>query len=339
MHGALAASTRVNYAAIQQRFRAWCAEEDRAFAPFQAVDVIDWLAHEGTRVDKSLAARTLGVYRSAISTLHEESAWAHLPNPATEDPRVSRLLEGIKKSRRAVHFADEKAKPAERGLDLTPAVLGELAATAGRADAPRQAMLWAVVCLGTFGLLRVNELLGTTVHPERRLRVSQIRFCRTKACIPALFPPDGSAATPDHLELDLYATKADQLGNNPAHQIAAPLAVAAVWRWALVRRNLARTSPASATDWMFAVPGESPVTLAQVVTYLQDALEALGHGRPHITGKAFRRGGASALVVSNAPAAAAAAAGRWKGLGMPHVYASAEAKRQQQLEISRAMGR
>jgi hypothetical protein len=81
------------------------------------------------------------------------------------------------------------------------------------------------------------------------------------------------------------------------------------------------------------------VTLRQVTDYLKDTLESLGHGRPHITGKAFRRGGASALVASNTPAAAAAAAGRWKSLAMPLVYANHAAKQSQALEISRAMGR
>ena len=73
--------------------------------------MVDWLAHEATRDDKELAARSLGVYRSALSTMHEESAWAHLPNPITADPRVARLLEGVKKARRSVHFEAARAAP------------------------------------------------------------------------------------------------------------------------------------------------------------------------------------------------------------------------------------
>lgn len=281
------------------------------------------------------------MFRSALSTMHEESVWAHLPNPITSDPRVGRLLTGVAKSRRAVHFADErqKAEP-ERSLDLTPALLAELAPLASRSDSPRLAMHWAAACLGTFGLLRLNELLGSAAHPERVLRTSQLKFCRTAACIPAMLPPQGLAATPDHLELNLLDTKADQLGANPPLRVATPLAVEAVWRWMLARRNLHRASPSpgNVPQYIFALPGEDPLTLRTLVRFLQDCLEKAGHGRPRITGKAFRRGGASAVVAANLPASVAAAAGRWASPHMPLVYASQEAKQRQALEISRAMG-
>ena len=153
------------------------------------------------------------------------------------------------------------------------------------------------------------------------------------------------ASTPDHFVVQLFDTKADQHGTNPPHAVAAPLAVAAMWRWMIARRSLARTAAASSSsgttpDFLFALPGTSAIALPQVVTYLQDLLESRGHGRPHITGKSFRRGGASDLVAANVPADAAAAAGRWKSAAMPLVYANRVAKQSQSLEISRrAMGR
>ncbi|MDR3418632.1 MAG: hypothetical protein P4L83_20870, partial [Nevskia sp.] len=236
--------------------------------------MLDWLAHEATRLDKQLAARTLGVYRSAISTWHEESDWAHLPNPVTSDPRVGRLLEGVKKTRRAVHFDEVRSATAQPTLDLTPQMLREMALHAARADSSRLAMLWAAVCLGTFGLLRMNELLGSPQHPERALRVAQVRFCRTPAGLPAPFPPEGSASTPDHFVVDLLATKglADQHGANAPLSVAAPLAVTAMWRWSIARRSLAKSTPGAGTapEYLFALPGEKSVTLRQITDYLKD---------------------------------------------------------------------
>lgn len=338
IHAAISDSTRANYAAPQRMYREWCVANQRSALPVTPVNLADWLAHEGSRMDKSRSARTIGVYRSAVSTLHEESecTWAANPNPVL-DPRVGRLMKGIGNVKSQVDIAARAKKRAGGTIDLTPAILADLEPHAGMSDRPRDAMLWAVACLGTFGLLRLNELLGSTAHPERVLAPDQVRFCRTASGITAIFPPEGSSDTPDHLELHLGATKADQAGKNPPVRIAARMAVQAMWRWMIVRRAMIRTSGPS--QFLFAVPGQAPIQLKAVVSFLQEWFAHQGHGRPRITGKCFRRGGASALVAGNVPEAAAAAAGRWRAPAMVQLYASRESKREQAIAISRAMGR
>jgi len=58
---------------------------------------------------------------------------------------------------------------------------------------------------------------------------------------------------------------------------------------------------------------------------------------PQLTGKAFRRGGASAMLRSGASIPDIMAAGRWKTPAMVGVYANAEAKRARAAAASRAL--
>lgn len=336
IHAAISDATRDNYAGPQRLYREWCEANERQPLPVTPVNLADWLAHESCRTDKYRAARTIGVYRSAISAMHEESHWAGGPSPV-DDPRVQRLMQGIVNVKNRVDVAARAKKRADGTIDLTPAILADLEPHAGLTDQPRDAMMWAAICLGTFGLLRPSEFLGSAAHPERALSPDQIRFCRTASGIKAEFPPEGSSDTPDHFELHLGATKADQAGKNPPVRIAARIAVQAMWRWMIARRAMIRAS--SPSKCLFATPGSGPISMKDIAEFLRDWFARAGLGRPPISGRAFRRGGASALVEGNVPAADAAAAGRWRTPAMVQLYASREAKRAQALTISRAMGR
>ena len=105
-----------------------------------------------------------------------------------------------------------------------------------------------------------------------------------------------------------------------------------MWKWFCLRSSLGATSPA-----LFSLPNGEYLTEAMVISHIQDGLEKLGRGRPKITGKGFRRGGASTLIGNNVPRVEAAAAGGWKSLAMLDTYANAASKQKRALMVSRNM--
>ena len=66
---AISESTRRNYAASQARFTSFCRARGRGPLPIDSDLLVQWLASES---ETGKMARTIGTYRSAISTMHEE---------------------------------------------------------------------------------------------------------------------------------------------------------------------------------------------------------------------------------------------------------------------------
>jgi hypothetical protein len=248
--------------------------------------------------------------------------------------RVARVLDGIKRSLASRDQAIRETKA--RALDLTPAILGRLAPIILRDDAG-STMCWAAANLGTYGVLRIGELLTSKAHPERALKEDRVLF-RNEANQAVHYLPCADeideSEYPHHFRLDIGMTKT---GIAAPRFVAARPAVEAMWRWIHVRRDLARKRGTTAVTDLFRMPGEAPLTLKSLTGFLQDQLESLGLGRPQLTGKAFRRGGASSLVAGNVPRRDAANAGGWASTAMLEVYASDEAKERRAIAVSRAM--
>lgn len=329
IQSAICANTRRTYLSAQTHYRAYCAERGIHPLPVTADHMLAWLACEAASKSPRRTGRTIGSFRSAISTLHAESAWGGQPNPVN-DPRVTRFIRGVISSKRTEDAAAQQQKT--DSIDITPDLLGEMEAFAITDASHAQIMCWAAACTGTFALLRPNELLGSTQNPERVLQLSQITLFRAGAGNQQQrYPPNGDAAG-CHFTIALGATKADQAGRNKPKVVAARPAVQAIWRWLQLRHKVGVDSPA-----LFCLPHCIPLTHAQLRTYLQDVLESMGRGRPHISGKAFRRGGASGLLAAGEQREDAAALGHWKNERMLEIYANTLAKEKRQIEISRRM--
>jgi hypothetical protein len=116
--------------------------------------------------------------------------------------------------------------------------------------------------------------------------------------------------------------------------IAAPQAVEALTRWAQTRSALAISSP-----FFFADVHGKALAEAPLLRILRTALADLGRGDAVISGKSFRRGGASALIAQGLSNAEAAEVGGWASARMLDTYASAEAKRARLVKNSRRMAR
>lgn len=293
---------------------------------------MNWFASVAESSDTH--SSTIRTYRSALSLLHHESPHCHLPNPL-ESEALGRLLKGIAREKRSCEKRAREDRVAAT-VEITPQEIIELEPIA-RGDSPFAIAKWAAITLGTFGLLRIGELLGQR-DGTRVLRAADIRFyLDPHARHEAGFLPHASAiplhALPDHFTVDLGPTKADQLGKNPPLGVAARPAVAAMWRWIHTRRDAGADCP----ELWRSSSRHATLALSDLVSYLQDWYESLNRGRPHITGKAFRRGGASGLVSAGVPRADAAAAGRWRAQAMVETYANQQSKQQRALLISRSM--
>lgn len=328
---AISDNTRRTYAAPIAAYVAYCAARAIPPLPASASVLAEWLtslAEAG-----HLRARTIGTYRSAISTYHAESAWGHLPGP-TESPMIQRVMKGITVKLRAADAAARAALPPT--TDLTPALLADIEATA-RGDTPASIMRWAAACTYTYGLFRSSELLGSPQHRERAITAAQVTFYMlADSDRRALLLPVGTDVTayaaPDRFAIRLGATKTDAAGSAPPRVIAAPPAVNALWRWFHARRDEGAAGPL-----LFHARGESPLQMPQLLDYLELHRAAAGAGDGRLTGKTFRRGGASALVAGNVPRADAAAAGGWRSESMLEVYANQAAKNQRAIAVSRSM--
>jgi hypothetical protein len=348
IQAAISPATRASYRRPQERYIAFieARDDDTGALPVTVERLTAWLSHEavGEGRSKPLSARSIGVYRSAISTLHEESAYNHLPNPA-QHPVVTRFMKGVVRVKRKEENVERATTSASDSIELTPAIIREIEPHATQDIDQRDMPKWAAACMGVFGLLRPNEFLGSPAHPERRMRVSQIKFHTRSGIevpVPAAGSPAAADAPPHHFAIALGGTKADPLGTNPDHIVAARPAVVSLWRWMIERAAADRRSVAlgfESDPWLFNLPRDRTLTLPSLVRFLQDWLEAMGHGRPKIAGRAFRRGGASGMVAAGASRPDTMAAGRWRSAAMVDVYTNRAAKRQALITASERLGR
>lgn len=315
-------NTRRTYAKPQASFRTFCARAGVPALPVTEANLANFLAHLATQT--KLLPATIKTYRSAINTMHAESEFGTLPG-AAESAVVNRVIKGIARERTAV----EKAARAARRptTDLTPDLLATLAPCATD-SAPQAIMLWAAVCTGTHGTLRVSELIGSSQNPERALRPEQIVFRdAARRVVPHVGASTG-VATPASFDIRLRETKTDQMALfDQTATVAAPIAVSALWRWVALRRADCPT--------LF----EQRLKFPAIGEYLRSLCEKAGLGRPHFSGKCFRRGGASGALASGASREDIAAAGRWKSHAMIDLYANSAAKEARALKLSAALGR
>lgn len=259
------------------------------------------------------------------------------PNP-WGSARIHRLLSGV--TRTAPRHAGGGPT-----LAITPDLLARLVRdvpSALIAPDTRSRMRYAAVMTAAHAGLRPSELLGSAVHRERALLVTDIAFYETPASTRAmpLLPPHTSAdhtVLPDRFEITLGVSKADQAGDNPPIPIAAPLAVRALWVWLHVRREAFGEADAR----VFIERTLSRIVglgIRPLCTHIADALDLAGIPHPRITGKAFRRGCASALTAAGVATSVIAATLRHRTLSMQDRYSDAASKAARVLAASRAIG-
>lgn len=347
MRQAVTDSTRRTYAAPLLAYRHYCTQRGLDAEPLAATPEAagDWLAE--LALGGRISAATLRTYRSALSTAWEE-AGGRGSNPL-QDPFVERLVRGASKLLLTRDLAARAAR--QITLELTPSVIAQflpfvleassVAATTEGSASPSlvpAACSWAATCLGVFGLLRPNEFLWVGQGQSAALTASAITFRvspRHEAEQGLL--PRGVAVTaesiPDRFEVALGATKADPLARNGRLVIAARLAVEALWRWMHARRDAGHTPHAP----LFVLANGHALASRVLLNQVGAWYTRLTGATAKLTGRAFRRGGASAMLSSGASIPDIMAAGRWKTPAMVGVYSSREAKWVHAAAASRAL--
>lgn len=337
---AISANTARTYAKAVERYQIFCAAQgwDPSPAAVTAVTAAEFIAALGK--EGRLCARTICVHRSAVSTWRLQATLADGPNPL-QSVAVERVIKGIARERQPIEAAAQQRRTPT--IEVTPALLAAiqpwLLPRPPRGGTPQQLMVWAAANVATYALLRPSELLGSPQHPDRALLASQITFYMTRGSdhVGELGPFGVDPTTlplPDHFTIALGPTKADQQGLNPPIAVAAQPAVHALWLWMHARRD---RGPGADHPQLFSNPGFGPLRLFELTAAIADACVESGRERPHITGRAFRRGGASGLMAGGAARPAIRAAGRWRSDAMGEIYASRQSKAERALEASRAM--
>jgi hypothetical protein len=244
-----------------------------------------------------------------------EQTLSNRGNPL-ESMVVSRLMIGIKK----VFAQKEVQEKRDRVVtqSLTPSLLRALRPYLLPLESTSdQRMQWAAMSLAVAGLLRPSEFVGS-FNLDRSLRFDQ---CAFKGA-----PPGASGELATSLELDLGITKADPYGANPPHVIRDREAIVALWNW-IEERSAMRDE--STTIFACPMREDGPpikLSIARLNRSLESAAIRGGYGPMKFTGRCFRRGGASGLMLQGASPQTIAARGRWKTQGMVEVYADAQAK-------------
>jgi len=287
----LATGTQRTYSAAEVAYRDFC--ESRGWlrdAPIRADSVAEWLT--SLAAHGQLNSSTIAVYKSALRTAAEMEApfGSPTPNPL-DDPKIKRLLAGIAADRAELEQQHRREQP--QGAPLTFDILQELAERyAGDA---RSRMHFAALTLAVASAARPSEIFGSSQHPDRALRARQIRFYADAAGRVELTPSTDSAdAVPHHLELELDVSKTDQQREGTLKVISAASAVTAMWTHCCEHG-------ASGEQPLFSMGGNQLTANAALVR-LKRELTATGQSElaDGLTGRSFRRGGASAVSATGA---------------------------------------
>ena len=301
----------------------------------------EWVA--SLVVEGRLTSGTVKMYRSALSTLWEEST-ARGDNPF-QSRQMGRLVRGAAREL----LCHDTAVRKDRGeqVSLTPDLLIAIGARINASshtfgeDSPELCMMYAAACMGVCGLLRPNEFVGAYSLAGRALTASAVTWYAAPGVHVAtdLLPRAhrvGDYARPDRFALSLGATKADQLAKNPPLVIGAGFAVWALWQWMHIRRAAGH----SPHDPLFIYHAGRPLSCSALLAWLtaQLADARLLPAGTVLKGRSFRRGGASAMLEAGADISSIMTQGRWKSAAMVDTYSDAASKRARALLESRAMG-
>ena len=275
----------------------------------------NWL--EEIARDGRLASSTIATYRAAASTWCRERGMAG--ESPFDDFGVARVMKGIERRPRT-----RGARGVSReSFAVTTGVLAEIAPVAQSqcGDVTKHAC-WAAAQLGVYGVLRPSEILGSKVHPQRGLKVGQIKAGHATSGAPTL-------------EFHIGASKTDQLGVAPegARVISAKDAREAIEAWTKRRAGLS-----SRTDHLFVDGQGAPLTSATLTSQVARWIAESRSGEsPHVTGKSFRRGGANTLAAAGAPLQDVQAAGGWRSLQALEHYVTANTRRERAIAIGASM--
>jgi integrase len=274
------------------------------------------------RINAGLAATTVENYASALHWHHVQRSGPGLRGPLplakAEAPYFQAVIQGALRL--------QGPSTAHKSLELIPTHIEAMYKMLPRYPPDRHLMLLASASLAVYGGLRPGEVLGSTTHPERRLRTDQLTFFSDRSGLCVLDPTAATAASqsvaasrsPVRCDILLHKSKTDQGGKGVTKVVAAPSAVDVAWRW---RRRHAMLY--GNTQEVFLLrEASTPISWeTDVRPFLVEQLGAIGVPVAHLTAKCFRRGFASAMLEAGAEAADWQASAAWAGRSHEHYEA------------------
>lgn len=306
-------------------YEQYCQRRSRVPHPIRADYAADWLS--------SLAAAgqhkssTLAGYKSALHTAFEQARTFDdtRANPM-DHPNFRRLLEGIARAKAPQEQAARQQALHTTADPLTFDIVKQLRELHRDSDA-RESMLFAATALAVAGVLRPSELLGSSKLPDRALRLRQLTLLNGEGQPIRL----QSSQLPAAARLHLQVSKTDQRQRGVDKEITAPTAVQALHTWLLHRQG-------KPEERIFELAGK-PLTTYALLAHLRRQLPRIGQSSFTLTGKSFRRGGASSLALLGVPAEDIARAG-WaahSSAWQEYYAASPEVRRARQGIVNRQM--
>ena len=266
----IAGNTSETYSSHQNQWLAYCNTHSISVLQPSTSDLCLYIAHQYTR---GLSAPTISAHLSAIRSLQVSAGM----NPMERAPLVSRVLTGVKRSR--------PAREVKQRLPITTQMLARIAVVVNLAEKEEQ-MVWTMLLVGVFGLLRLGELIAVG---RGVLMWNGIRWS-TEGC-----------------RLLLPVSKMDQDGrgvwipfryNNK--KCICPVRALRSWR--------TRVGSEDGALWNIQATNARKWFIGRV----QGLLLRAGVENAHMyTGHSLRKGGAQSLVDMGAPIEEVKALGRW----------------------------
>lgn len=302
MFDSLAVSTRASYATGVRSYLAFCTQHGYAYErawPAAWETVCLWMAYLATRV----APSTVRSYVTALNTAHE-LAGHPMPTRGQDHPLVDRIFRGIKRRHTAEHV-----KAVRRPIDtaLLARIRSVLPLQQSGPVARTARMLYAAMCTGTCGLLRVAEFAHDRSKSHyRTLQLSDLTFICSDGETRFAHVPLHANAGIKYARLFLPASKTDPFRLGVHVLISAPLAINALRSYLLVhpRRTLS-------TAALFEYASGTALGRSDLIRCMRACITALGLPAAEYAGHSFRRGGASSLAAAGAPPHLIQALGRW----------------------------
>jgi len=295
-------------------------------------DIVEWLTHLANST--SHTTNTIRAYLSGLKYFYTQET-LRTPGPFSS-VAVDLCIKGIIRLKAPAEKVARDIKP--RSIDITTAMLSRVLTLLQRNPfTPRLLMMWAAATMGTYALLRPGEFLGVKQNHEDGLPVTAITFYshlteNIEVSLPPANHPIERYPVPVRYTIQLGITKADQRGQNAPHPVAARVAVEAMWRW-LHHRRMGGAQGAQ----LFRMPNQPALSKAAILDWLTSLLRILEYKNFVLSGRSFRRGGASSYTAMGLTPQQVAPAGRWSSAAMVNVYSSKQSKAQRAAILSSAM--
>lgn len=338
MRNAITPATRRTYQHAIEHYQSYIC--DRNWNPDDPITVskaAEWLAALADQGKIKVA--TIKIYKAALSTHFEETSTNPI-NPLSST-YITRIMNGIEREKAPKEAESRRLKPKTEGVTL-----GMLETILRHNPIINQdaqfTMCFGAAVLASAAALRPNELLGkTSDNPDRAIKSDQVVFFLnlndekplSEAAIRNM-RTTRSSTIPNHLTLTFAISKTNQLGKLESIHVGNELAVAAIWRWKLLRIPPAQDQEHGPE--FFKRIGYKPLRMQTLLKFVEKHLVLAGHKHMNLTGKCFRIGGTSELAASGATDAELAKKGRWaSNSAMWKIYADPQSKKVREVNASK----